>query len=406
MSWPVVELSSICERVSVGHVGTTSKFYTDNEGVPFLRTQNINSEGLVLNDLKFITRDFHTKLKKSTLADGDVVLSRVISTSINCGMVPKSLDGANCANIILVRPNKDSLDAKFFTYYLRSDIVQRKLLRRQVGSAQSVVNTGVLKAWPIPLIPLEEQKRIAAILDKADVIRRKRQKAIELADQFLRSAFLDMFGDPVTNPKDWPLVRLADATSKIGSGATPRGGKAAYVESGVSLVRSMNIHDDKFLYKDLAHISGDQADLLSNVTVEANDVLLNITGASVCRCAMVDPSILPARVNQHVCILRTNGEILKPSFLLHLIISASFRRDLLHTAGAGGATREALTKDQISNLQIALPPIDLQEKFCKLVAKVSKSKYDANLALKSARNFLDSASQQAFKGELTQSKPA
>ncbi|WP_425375596.1 restriction endonuclease subunit S [Pseudomonas aeruginosa] len=79
---------------------------------------------------------------------------------------------------------------------------------------------GVLKSWEIPLPPLPEQKRIAAILDKADSIRRKRQQAIQLADDFLRSVFLDMFGDPVTNPKGWPLKRFGEVGT-WSSGGTP-----------------------------------------------------------------------------------------------------------------------------------------------------------------------------------------
>ncbi|UNO19200.1 restriction endonuclease subunit S [Pseudomonas aeruginosa] len=220
MSWPLVKLGDVCERVSVGHVGTTSEFYTDGTGVPFLRTQNVGSDGLVLEDVKYITHEFHKVLRKSTLAANDVVMSRVVSTSVNCGIVPEYLEGANCANIILARPIKDKLVSEYLVHYLRSSDVQGRLLARQVGSAQSVVNTGVLKSWEIPLPPLPEQKRIAAILDKADSIRRKRQQAIQLADDFLRSVFLDMFGDPVTNPKGWPLKRFGEVGT-WSSGGTP-----------------------------------------------------------------------------------------------------------------------------------------------------------------------------------------
>ena len=210
MNWPLVELGIVCERVSVGHVGKTSEFYTDESGIPFLRTQNVSKEGLDLDDVMYVTKDFHEKLKKSQLQSGDIILSRVISNRINCAVIPENFGQANCANIILARPNPEKLDAKFFLHYLKSDVAQRVLLGRQVGSAQSVVNTSVLKSWIIPLPPLSEQKRIAAILDKADQLRQKRQQAINLADEFLRSVFLEMFGDPVTNPKGWEEMTFAD----------------------------------------------------------------------------------------------------------------------------------------------------------------------------------------------------
>ena len=253
-----------------------------------------------------------------------------------------------------------------------------------------------MKTFEIPLPPLPEQKRIAAILDKADSLRRKNQKAIQLADQFLRAVFLDMFGDPVTNPKGWDTKTLKELTSKIGSGATPKGGQSAYVEQGVSLIRSLNVHDDKFLHKDLAFISDKQADALSNVEINANDVLLNITGASVCRCAMVDNSVLPARVNQHVCILRPKEMV--PEYLLHVLISNSYKRKLLKIAGAAGATREALTKEQIENLVIPVPPNSLQDRFSKTKNMVASIINNEGIATKLP--LFESISQKAFSGKI------
>lgn len=396
MSWPLVKLGDVCERVSVGHVGTTSEFYTDEAGVPFLRTQNVGSDGVSLEDVKYITHEFHKTLRKSTLAANDVVMSRVVSTSVNCGIVPESLAGANCANIILARPIKDKLVAEYLVHYLRSSDVQGRLLARQVGSAQSVVNTGVLKSWEIPLPALHEQKRIAAILDKADAIRRKRQQAIQLADDFLRAVFLDMFGDPVTNPKGWPVEHLKDITTKIGSGSTPRGGSEAYLDQGISLIRSLNIHDDDFRMKNLAFIDDEQAEKLSNVLVQNGDVLLNITGASVCRCAIVPAAVLPARVNQHVCIIRPSDAV-NSSYLLHLLISEPYKQKLLKMSGAG-ATREALTKQQVEMLEVPIPPKDLQTKFEEIKDKV-RSLSSASDSFKEESIF-ESLSDKAFSGLL------
>ena len=102
----------------------------------------------------------------------------------------------------------------------------------------------------------------------------------------------------------WIRRRLSDVTTKIGSGATPQGGEANYKQSGVSLIRSLNVHDGEFRMKDLAFIDETQATQLDNVSIEPRDVLLNITGASVARCCVVPSEVLPARVNQHVSILR------------------------------------------------------------------------------------------------------
>ncbi len=107
-----------------------------------------------------------------------------------------------------------------------------------------------------------------------------------------------------------PEIELGPFCLKIGSGATPRGGNKVYLNKGkVALIRSQNVYNDGFSHEGLVYITEDQADLLSNVTVEPEDILLNITGDSVARCCQVDPAVLPARVNQHVAFIRPAFEL-------------------------------------------------------------------------------------------------
>jgi len=303
--------------------------------------------------------------------------------------------GAYINQRVAIVRGKTEENSGYLKYVFSGNLLQ-KLLLSAGGAAQPNLSPKSLADMEVPMPPLPEQKRIAAILDKADSLRRKNQQAIQLADQFLRAVFLDMFGDPVTNPKGWELRQLKELASKIGSGSTPRGGQSAYVEEGISLIRSLNIHDDKFLHKNLAFITDKQAAALSNVEVEKHDVLLNITGASVCRCAMVDNSILPARVNQHVCIIRAPK--LVPEYLLHMLISSSYKKHLLNIAGAAGATREALTKEQVENLIIPVPPKSLQEQFAAIKARVQSIGITGNIA--TSLPLFDALSQKAFAGDL------
>src|SRR4051812_9516291 len=123
---------------------------------------------------------------------------------------------------------------------------------------------------------------------------------------------------PVTKMSDFHSLQhvpLGSITTKIGSGATPRGGKESYKADGISLIRSMNVYDFNFNWKELALIDESQANKLRNVVVKKNDILLNITGASVCRCCIVPNDVLPARVNQHVAIVRLNPDLANPKFV-------------------------------------------------------------------------------------------
>ena len=149
--------------------------------------------------------------------------------------------------------------------------------------------------------------------------------------------------------------RLGDICSKIGSGATPRGGSEVYLERGpYSLIRSQNVYNDGFRLGGLAFIGEKHAAELENVEVKKDDVLLNITGDSVARACQVDPGVLPARVNQHVAIIRPDPEKLDPRFLRYYLVSPEMQAKLRSWAGAG-ATRNALTKGMIESLMVSAP---------------------------------------------------
>lgn len=165
----------------------------------------------------------------------------------------------------------------------------------------------------------------------------------------------------------WPKVRLGDACVKIGSGATPRGGAQVYVDSGISLIRSQNIYNGRFKYDGLTYITDDAASKLRNVTVCSGDVLLNITGDSVARCALVPENVLPARVNQHVSILRTNPSVLLPAYLQAALTEPFMQAYMIGLASGQGGSRNALTKRDIESFEIVLPPLPIQQKIADIL---------------------------------------
>ena len=153
----------------------------------------------------------------------------------------------------------------------------------------------------------------------------------------------------------WVSLRLGDVCTKIGSGATPRGGKEVYLKDGpFSLIRSQNVHNNRFSHDGLAFITEKQAAELNNVEVFPDDVLLNITGDSVARACQVAPDVLPARVNQHVAIIRPDASKLSARFLHYFLVCPATQTMLLSWAGSGG-TRNALTKGMIESLDVYAP---------------------------------------------------
>ena len=194
------------------------------------------------------------------------------------------------------------------------------------------------------------------------------------------------------------MAKFKDICTKIGSGATPRGGKEAYCEEGISLIRSQNVLDFAFSTGGLVYINELQAEKLKNVIVEEDDVLLNITGDSVARACIVDKKYLPARVNQHVCIIRADSSKAIPSYLLYYL---QLNKEYLLQLASGGATRNALTKDMVNNLELELPTVEEQQKIVTVLNDIQK-KIDCNNAVN--ENLLQQA-QALYKNCFVDLKP-
>ena len=331
-------------------------------------------------------------MKKSRYVQpGDFLLSN--SMSFGRPYILKT-DGCIHDGWLVLRDKNSFFDKRFLYYYLSAKPTYEKFKMIAVGGVVNNLNSEMVRKISVPVPCKAEQIEIANLLDIVNRIILKRKQTLQKLDELVKARFVELFGNPVINNKGWNVSDLGQLTIKIGSGATPKGGKEAYQTDGISLIRSMNVHNGKFEYKELAHISDEQAARLENVAVEENDVLLNITGASVARSCVVPTNVLPARVNQHVCIIRCKDSIM-PDFINSLLIDDNYQ-DLLWSIAGSGATREAITKQQVESLQIILPPISKQEEFSKFINRVDKSKVAVQKSLDEAQLLFDSLMQQYF----------
>lgn len=157
-------------------------------------------------------------------------------------------------------------------------------------------------------------------------------------------------------------VKLGDCCVKIGSGATPKGGAAVYIDSGTSFIRSQNVYNMHFDFEGLCHINEDAAIKLNGVTVFPEDILLNITGDSVARCCIVPDVVLPARVSQHVSIVRPDKTKILPKYLLYYLCSPFMQATMLGVAVGKGASRNAMTKGMIEGFEVPCPSLSEQQR--------------------------------------------
>src|SRR5450759_3911317 len=220
-------------------------------------------------------------------------------------------------------------------------------------------------------------------MEKIDSLIEKKQKMIELLkeerpavinnavtkglnpDAPMKDSGIEWLGEV---PENWEVKRLKYISTKIGSGVTPKGGSETYLKEGIPLLRSQNIQFDRLDFDDVAYISEETHNQMSGSKVYPNDVLLNITGASIGRCHFVPFDLKEANVNQHVCIIRPNNKIITKYFFDYL---SSEKGQIQVFSSEKGISREGLTFEQIRNFSIILPQIEEQKSIVQFIESES-----------------------------------
>lgn len=343
----------------------------------------------------------YAKIEKSVISTSKDIL--VVWDGARFG-----LSGFGCEGVLgstLVRINSDYLETKFLYYFIHNNY--KIINSKPRGTGTPHVDPETFWSLSVNIAPLNEQKRIVdkieqlfSDLDKGEDLIKTIQKQLKTYRQSVLNSFFDY--NKFENSE-----KLENLTIKVGSGSTPKGGKKSYKSEGIPLIRSMNIHFGFFKYKGLAFIDDIQAKALNNVVVEEHDVLLNITGASIGRVTTAPIEMEGARVNQHVCIIRCKKDLLSSKFL-YLFLSSPLIQNKIFLENYG-ATRQALTKRQILNIDIPLPRIDQQleisEKILNTISKIDVLEKWCNEALIESRSLRQSILKSAFSGQLVPQDP-
>ena len=402
MSWPKVRLKDICDLQN-GYAFKSSD-YVDDSNTLSCRMSNIRPGGVFDIDYnaRYLPDDFAEKYSQFLLKDGDVIIAMTdLADAPKILGVPTVVETEGRYVLLNQRVGKlvikDSQRVHFPYLKLALNYPKVRSVYKRFAGGGLQINLGKndLLSVEIPLPPLEEQKRIAAILDKSDSVRRKRQQAIQLADDFLRSVFLEMFGDPVTNPKGWEVSNLKDiARIQIGPFGTQLH-KEDYIENGIPLINPTHIVNGEIIPKLNLTISEGKHASLSEYHLKTGDIVMGRRG-EMGRCALV-------KLNEDGWMCGTGSLFIRPNktgvfseYLNKLLSSQAIRSHL--ESESQGATMPNLNKTIVGNIKIPVPTDEILKQFT--VIKEAFLKTNHSVINSMNEPLFESLGQKAFAGKL------
>ncbi len=290
-------------------------------------------------------------------------------------------------------------DLRFLKLWLNGREFRSQITKFVTGTAQQNFGPSHLKATKITLPPLAEQRRIAEVLDRAEALRAKRRAALAQLDSLTQSLFLDLFGDPATNPKGWPCKPVGSLASKFSDGPFGSNLKSEhYTETGVRVIRLQNIGVGEFVDHDAAYISEHHFAKLQKHECLAGDVLIGTMGDPNLR-ACIQPKWLTIALNKADCVLlRPDERVANAIFICALLNQPAAERmaqDLIH-----GQTRARISMGRLRGLEVPVPPISLQREFARRVAAVEVLKTAQRASLAELDALFATLQHRAFRGEL------
>jgi len=396
VTWPVVPLRDL---ICLADSGTWGDEAPEGAGFPVLRSSNIQGGRLDLSEVAWrLIPEANTA--RRLLQSGDLLITKSSGSPDLIGKCcqftqPEGGTKFYFSNFTLrLRADHNRADSRWLFFWLSSPRGRAVLAAMNTTtSGLRNLNIGLYLSQLVPAPPVTEQRRIAAVLDKADTIRRKRQQALQLTDELLHSAFLDIFGDPITNPKGWGSDLLGNRLTFLTSGS--RGWADYYSKSGRLFLRIQNVGRNRMLLDDVAYVQPPDTTEAQRTLVRPGDVLLSIT-ADLGRTAVVPEGLGPAHINQHLALLRPTS--VEPVYLAAYLASAGGQTQLLKRNRQG--VKAGLNFDDIRSLRVLLPPRERQQSFAEFQRSVEKLKTRYADVTEETQQLFHSLVQRAFCGEL------
>lgn len=354
-TWHSVRLEEVCVRITDG---THQSPRFEAHGIPFLVISDVVSGQIDWSGVsKWVDEEtYEANTSRCRPERGDVLYTAVGSFGV---AVPVDSDNRFMfqRHIAHIKPDVRQIHTRFLAHILNSPAIRALAERVAKGVAQRTVTLGDLKKFEIPLPPLTEQRRIADILDKADAIRRKRKEAIALTEDLLRSAFLEMFGDPVTNPMGWPRSTFGSQLELLEYG--PRFYNEKYSDDGIRIVRITDLNASGRLdFSAMPRLVVDERDRL-RYALRPGDVIFARSGATVGKTALSMPGDPESIPGAYFIRLRFKPEV-RPLFARQVLASERIQKIIVSRSRQ--SAQQNFSGPGIRELPLPVPPRVLQER--------------------------------------------
>lgn len=390
--WQYPALGDICDVRDGTH--DSPKYVED--GFPLITSKNLTEDGLCFEKVSYISQEDHDAIeKRSAVSDGDILYG-MIGTVGNPVIVKKDRD-FSVKNVAIFKFLEESLIFnKYLFYVLSSDFVGRQISKESKGGTQKFVSLKVLRGLKIPLPPLETQKQIAAVLEKADQLRKDCQQMEQELNSLAQSVFIDMFGDPVTNPKGWDVGIIGEMLSSANYGTSE---KSSTEKKKFPVLRMNNItYEGNWDFSALKYMDMSKEDE-NKYLVKSGDILFNRTNSKelVGKTAVYREATSMAYAG-YLVRARCN-ELAHPDYISSFM-NSKYGKKTLQSMCKSIVGMANINAKEFQKIKIAKPPVELQEKFAIRVAVIRTKVADVKQQEAEYNLLFNALMQKAFKGEL------
>ncbi|HZQ71980.1 MAG TPA: restriction endonuclease subunit S [Burkholderiales bacterium] len=388
-SWPMVPIQDFADVVTGGTPSTLVREYWIGGSIPWLNSGELN-KGVVVSADKFITKA-GLESSSARMMPADTVLVALTGATTGISAILKI---SACANqsVTGILPSSAHVPS-YLLHYLRS--IRSRIVTDSWGGAQKHINQAYVKHLQVPLPPISEQRRIAAVLDKADALRTKRRAALNQLDTFGQSVFLDMFGDPIQNPHRFPvkkLVELVDPKRPISYGILKPGPNQS---EGVKYVRVVDMKDGGIALSGIKRTTEEISNAYRRSLLKQGDLLLSIRG-HVGRLAVIPAELTGANITQDTARLALKGT------------DAMFVRECLRTPGfqrwmsrhTKGVAVQGINLSDVKLMPIIQPRVDQQSKLRRIIERLESTRLAHSLSVAACDALFCSLRDRAFSGQL------